>query len=193
MLLLPVADARGVLGVAEVILVLRFGQPSSLRLPFPCLTAGRLATVVLALGVPVIGKKKFLAVQALASRFGRLHRFQLKRIHYRPRRTGGRRKPRPKKTQNREEGRKVYSECAEENSAEEDPVPDRQFCITWLSPVARRPAALRAQATATAFLLRLPLASFLSRRSGPSLAAGLDTGRAFLTSNVLPSLPPRLE
>jgi len=76
MLLLPVANALGVLGVTEVILVLRFGQPSAHELPFSGLAALGFKAKALALSAPVIGKKKFLAVQAFVSGSGRFHRFQ---------------------------------------------------------------------------------------------------------------------
>ena len=67
MLLLPVAGALGVLIVPEIILVLRLGQPSPHELAFPGLAAVGFEAIALALSTPVIGKKKFLAVQALAS------------------------------------------------------------------------------------------------------------------------------
>ncbi len=75
MLLLPVAGSLGVLVVSEIILVLQLGQPSPHELAFPGLAAVGLEAITLALSTPVIGKKKFLAVQALASGLGRLHRF----------------------------------------------------------------------------------------------------------------------
>jgi hypothetical protein len=62
MLLLPVANPLGVLVIPEVILVLRFGQPSSLRLPLAGFTAVGHLAITLALSIPIIGKKKFLAV-----------------------------------------------------------------------------------------------------------------------------------
>jgi hypothetical protein len=46
------------------------------------------------------------------------------------------RKPTRKKTQTGEEGRRVFSESFEENPREEDPIPDRQFCIRSISTVA---------------------------------------------------------
>ena len=76
MLLLPVAGALGVLVVPEIILVLRLGQPSPHELTFPGLAAVGFEAIALALSTPVIGKKKFLAVQALAVGLRRLHRFQ---------------------------------------------------------------------------------------------------------------------
>ena len=79
MLLLPVADALGILGVTKITLVLRFGQPSPHELPLSDLAALGLEAIALALVAPVIGKKKFLAVQALGSGSGRLHRFQNKK------------------------------------------------------------------------------------------------------------------
>jgi hypothetical protein len=75
-LLLPVANPFGVLVIPEVILVLRFGQPSSLRRALVGFTAVGLLAIALALSVPIIGKKKFLAVQTFASGLRRLHRFQ---------------------------------------------------------------------------------------------------------------------
>jgi hypothetical protein len=74
MLCLPVADALGILGVAEVILVFRFGQPSLHEFPFSGFAALGFGTIALALPTPVIGKKKYLAVQARAAS-RRLHRF----------------------------------------------------------------------------------------------------------------------
>jgi hypothetical protein len=62
MLLLPVANTLGVLIIPEVILVLRFGQPGSLRLAPASFTAVSFLAIALALSVPIIGKKKFLAV-----------------------------------------------------------------------------------------------------------------------------------
>jgi hypothetical protein len=76
MRLLPLANPLGILGVSEVILVLRLGQPGPLRLAFAGLAAVGFMAVTLALATPIIGKKKSLAVQALASATRRLHRFQ---------------------------------------------------------------------------------------------------------------------
>ena len=79
MLLLPVAGALGVLIVPEIILVLRLGQPSPHELAFPGLAAVVFEAITLALSTPIVGKKKFLAVQALASGLRRLHWFQNKK------------------------------------------------------------------------------------------------------------------
>jgi len=79
MLLLPVAGSLGVLGVPEIILVLRLGQPTTHELAFPGLAAVVLEAIALALSTPIIGKKKFIAVQAFASGLRRLHRFQNKK------------------------------------------------------------------------------------------------------------------
>jgi|SRR5580658_3979643 len=76
MLLLPVAGSLGVLVVPEIILVLRLGQPCPHELALPGLAAVGFEAIALALSTPVIGKKKFVAVQALASGLRRLHRFQ---------------------------------------------------------------------------------------------------------------------
>jgi len=76
MVLLPVAGSLGVLVIPEIILVLRFGQPSPHEFAFPGLAAFGFEAIALALSTPVIGKKKFLAVQALAAGLRRLHRFQ---------------------------------------------------------------------------------------------------------------------
>jgi hypothetical protein len=76
MLLLPVADSLGILGVPEVVLVLRFDQPSPHEFALSDLAALGFETIALSLAAPVIGNKKLLAVQALASISGRLHRFQ---------------------------------------------------------------------------------------------------------------------
>ena len=76
MLLLPVAGSLGVLVVPKIILVFRLGKPSPHELAFPGLAAVGFEAIALALSTPVIGKKKLLAVQALASGLGRIHRFQ---------------------------------------------------------------------------------------------------------------------
>jgi hypothetical protein len=75
MLLLPVADSLGVVGIAEILLVLGLGQPGRLELAFPGLAAVGFEAKALPLCTPVIGKKQLLAVQALTSDSGRLHRF----------------------------------------------------------------------------------------------------------------------
>jgi hypothetical protein len=75
MLLLPVANPLGILGIPEIVLVLGLGQPSPLEFALPGLTAVGFKAIALTLTSPAIGKKKFLAVQALASRFRRLCRF----------------------------------------------------------------------------------------------------------------------
>src|SRR5450631_3258665 len=79
MLLLPIAGALGVLVVPEIILVLRLGQPSPHEFAVPGLAAVGFEAIAPALSTPVIGKKKFLAVQALAAGLWRLHRFQNKK------------------------------------------------------------------------------------------------------------------
>jgi hypothetical protein len=76
MFLLPVADSLGILGIPEVVLVLRFGQPSPHEFALSGLAASGFGAIALSLAVPVIGKKKLLAVQALVSSSGWLHRFQ---------------------------------------------------------------------------------------------------------------------
>ena len=78
-LLLPVANSLGVRGIAEIIWVVGLGQPSLLALAFSGLAAVGLKTKALTRATPVIWKKKFLAVQALAAASLRLHRFQKQR------------------------------------------------------------------------------------------------------------------
>jgi hypothetical protein len=75
MLLLPVANPLGVLGISEIVLVLRLGQPGPLELAFPGLTAVGFKAIALALAASTIEQKKFLAVQTLASGCRRLCRF----------------------------------------------------------------------------------------------------------------------
>jgi transposase len=71
---------------------------------------------------------------------------KLKRNHYRKtQRTAGRKSSR-NKTQTGEEGRRVFSKPFEENSTEEDPIPDRQFCIHSILTVAEKYPALRKRA-----------------------------------------------
>ena len=59
---MPGARTFSVLGVAEVILVLRLGQPDPHEFPFPGLAALGFKAVTLAVSGTTIGKKKFLAV-----------------------------------------------------------------------------------------------------------------------------------
>jgi hypothetical protein len=47
------------------------------------------------------------------------------------------RKSTPKQIQIGEEGRRLFSESCEENPREEDPIPDRRFCIRSISTAAR--------------------------------------------------------
>ena len=79
MLLLPVTGSLGVLVVPEIILVLRLGQPRPHELALTGLAALGFEAIALALSTPVIGKKKFLAVQALAAGLRRLHWYQNKK------------------------------------------------------------------------------------------------------------------
>ena len=74
--LLPFPGALGIPGVAEIMLILRPGQPGLLKLPFPCLATLGLEAITLARAAPVIGWKHLTAVQTLVTLFGRLHRFQ---------------------------------------------------------------------------------------------------------------------
>jgi hypothetical protein len=73
-LLLPITNPLGILGVAEIVLVFRSRQPSALQFPLPGLATVRLETIALALCAATIGKKKFAAMQALGSGSRRLHR-----------------------------------------------------------------------------------------------------------------------
>jgi hypothetical protein len=75
MLLLPVANALGVLGVPKVILVLGLGQPRPLAVALAGLAAVGLATKALPLSTATIRKKKLLAVQAVTPVFRGFHRF----------------------------------------------------------------------------------------------------------------------
>ncbi len=63
---------------------------------------------------------------------------KMKRNKYRkPERNEGTKSSR-KKNQNREEGRRIFSESVEENPTEEDPILNRPVCIHSISPVASR-------------------------------------------------------
>ena len=75
MLLLPIPNSLGVVDTAEVILVLGPGQPGAHEFAPSDLAAIGLETILLAFSSSVIGKKKFLAVQALLLQT-RLHQLQ---------------------------------------------------------------------------------------------------------------------
>ena len=108
MLLLPVARTLGVLGISEVVLVLRPSQPSPHQLAFPGFAALGFKTVALAMSSATIGKKEFLTVQALASGIGRLHRFHRQRKPLRQDRTRRRKKTHPEEDSDRRRRKKSF-------------------------------------------------------------------------------------
>jgi len=108
MLLPPPANSLGVLGVPEIILVLRRGQPGPLRCTFAGLAAAGFRAIALALATPVIGKKKFLAVQALASASRRLHRFQSHKEPVSESRAKRRKKIQPEENSDRRRRKKSF-------------------------------------------------------------------------------------
>ena len=110
MLLLPIADPLGVLGVAEVILVLSFSQPSPHEFPLSGLAALGFEAVARALSAPVIGKKKSLAVQALASASGRLHRFQTQKEPLSENAANRRKKIQPQQNSDRRRRKKSFQQ-----------------------------------------------------------------------------------
>jgi hypothetical protein len=60
----------------------------------------------------------------------------MKRNQYRKPEPKNGRKSSRKKNQGREEGRRIFSESAEENPTEEDPILNRPVCIHSISPLA---------------------------------------------------------
>ena len=79
---LVLASGCWVLGIGSrnVLKLERKGfQPSPHELALPGLAAVGFEAIALALSTPVIGKKKFLAVQALGAGLWRLHRFQIEK------------------------------------------------------------------------------------------------------------------
>jgi hypothetical protein len=73
--LLPLAHTLGILGVPEIILVFRFGQPRALALALTGFATVGFAAEALALSVATIGKKKLLAMLAVTSAVWGFHRF----------------------------------------------------------------------------------------------------------------------
>jgi hypothetical protein len=71
---------------------------------------------------------------------------KLKRNQYRKPEPKNGRKSSRKKSQNGEEGRRIFSESFEENPLEEDPILNRRICIHSISPLTRshgaKPATL---------------------------------------------------
>jgi hypothetical protein len=134
MLLLPLPDPLGVLLVAKILFVSWFGQPGTLVSLLPGLLTLDLGTKALPLPVPVIRKKKSLAVRALTAALLSLHRFENQTGQSEENPEAGGRKSRRKKTQNSEEGRKLFSELWEENAGEEDPFLNRPLCGNFNSP-----------------------------------------------------------
>src|SRR2546427_323607 len=114
MLLLPLADSRGVVRLSEIILVLRLGQPGLLAGSFTCLLAVGFGTEALPFSASIVRNKQLVAVQALALGFGAHHRFQIQRNRVSENSAPERKKIQGKKNQEREEGRKNLNESAEE-------------------------------------------------------------------------------
>src|SRR5437899_6864057 len=103
-LLLPEADASGIFGISEIILVLRLGQPGLLAGSFASLLAIAFCTEALPRSAAIIRKKQFVAAQALARVFGDLHRFQNQRPRVSAESEPKRKKIQRKKYQDGEEG-----------------------------------------------------------------------------------------
>jgi len=116
MRLLPLANPLGVLGVSEISLILRLGQPGPLRLAFAALTAVGLMAVTLALPTPIIGKKKLLAVQALAAATRRLHRFQSPKEPVSASRAKRRKKIQPEEDSHRRRRKKSFQRILRRNT-----------------------------------------------------------------------------
>lgn len=138
MLFLPLPDRLGVFRVAEIIFVSRFGQPGALVSPLPGLLTIDLGTKALSLPLPVIGKKKSVAVRAFTAALLGLHRFENQTDQSEENSDERGRKSRRKKTQKGEEGRRLFSESFEENAAEEDPFLNRPFCGNFNPPLAHK-------------------------------------------------------
>ena len=115
------------IGLAEIILVLRLGQPGLLAGAFASLLAVVLRTEALPLSASIVRTKQLVAVQTLALVFGDLHRFQIQRRRVSENSEPERKKIQRKKNQEREEGRKTFKESVEENEAEEHAHPQGQF------------------------------------------------------------------
>lgn len=73
---LPLPDPHGIFSAPEIIFVPGFGQPGFLAGLFPGLLAGGLGTKTLPGPMPVIRKKKFVAVKAFTAPILSLHRVQ---------------------------------------------------------------------------------------------------------------------
>ena len=127
MLFLPLPDPLGVLLVAEILFVARLGQPSGLVSPLSGLLTLDLGTKTLSLLMPIIRKKKSLAVKAFTAGLLGLHRFENQTDQSEENSDEGRRKSRRKKTQNGEEERRLFSESFEETAEKEDPFSNRPF------------------------------------------------------------------
>ena len=102
-------------GSSKIILVLRLGQPGFLAGSFARLLAVGFGTEALPFSASIVRNKQLVAVQALALVFGALHRFQIQRNRVSENSAPERKKIQGKKNQEREEGRKIFNESAEEN------------------------------------------------------------------------------
>jgi hypothetical protein len=75
-------------------------------------------------------------LQALASGFRRLHRFQNEKEPISETGAEEREKIQPQVNQMGDEGRRIFIESVEENPTGEDPILNRPVCIHSISPVA---------------------------------------------------------
>jgi hypothetical protein len=101
---LPLADPRRIFGIAEITLVLGLGQPSLLAGTFAGLLAARFGAKALTPFASIVGKKQFVAAQALALILKALHRFrELKEWRIGKTRTGREENPTEEKS---EQGRR---------------------------------------------------------------------------------------
>jgi hypothetical protein len=142
---LPFPDPPGISIALEIVFVPGFDQPSFLAGLFPGLLARGLGTKTLPCPMPVIRKKKFVAVQAFTAAFLSLHRVQKSNAGRWENQIRKGRKSKRKKNQNCEEGRKLFSEFFEENPGEEDPFLNHPFCATLISPLTPCPDFARAR------------------------------------------------
>jgi hypothetical protein len=133
MRLLPGSDTRRIFSIPEVIFIARLLQPRPLTGALAGLLTLRLRTKALASAAPVVGKKKFLAVQAITAALFRLHSVPNKGNHHRTKSP-----PSRKKIQTEEKSAKKKEEKISANPSKKNHPKKIHFLTAAFGPLPSR-------------------------------------------------------
>jgi len=136
MAFLPLPNPPGVLLVPKILFVSGLFQPGLLAGSFPGLLTSGLETETLTLPMPVIRKKMFLAVEALAAAILSLHWFLNQRNQSEETSEAKGKKIHREEKSEQPRRKKNLSQSGQENSGEENPFLNRPFCGISITPLA---------------------------------------------------------